>query len=95
MEGVERQMTQCQAILEYLKDGKTWIDWEIARIHPTILSNNLTGRLDNLEDKGYKFENRWKTLASGKECKEYRLVSDIDKPENAPGKGDAYEEDVI
>ena len=85
-------MTQGQAILEYLTKNE-WIDWEIARTHPTILSNNLTGRLDDLQKKGYRFEDRWKTLRSGKECKEYKLLSDIDRPENAPGKGDAWEED--
>ena len=84
-------MSQPQAILEYLSKHE-WIDWEIARLEPTILSNNLTGRLDNLEKKGYRFESRWKTLKSGKECKEYRLASDLGRPENEPGKGDAYEE---
>ena len=86
-------MTQCKAILEYLKDGNTWIDWEIARTYPTILSNNLTGRLDDLKKSGYRFDDRWKTLKSGKEVKEYRLLSDIHYPENVPGKGDAYEGD--
>lgn len=85
-------MTQCDAILTYLKTHE-WIDWEIARVEPSILSNNLTGRLDNLQKKGYRFEDRWKTLKSGKECKEYRLLSDLERPENVPGKGDAYEPD--
>jgi hypothetical protein len=87
-------MSQNNAILEYLKKHE-WINWEIARTEPTILSNNLTGRLDNLRKKGYQFEDRWITLKSGKECKEYRLVSEFASPyqqaENPPGKGDAWE----
>ena len=83
-------MTQCDAILAYLQTHE-WIDWEIARTEPTILSNNLTGRLDNLKKKGYQFEDRWVTLKSGKECKEYKLISDLERPENVPGKGDAWE----
>ena len=85
--------TQCDAILDYLEKHE-WIDWEIARTESTILSNNLTGRLDNLKKKGYVFQDRWITLKSGKECKEYRLVgkkNPYQQAENPIGKGDSWE----
>ena len=79
-------MTQCDRLESELRKGRKLTKLDI----DALLIGNHTGRLSDLRKKGLQINCEYIKTNQGVTGL-YSLVGDPNRPENVPGKGDAFE----